>query len=71
MGFEADALRLRRAIRDLVAVSTVPAVWADREPRAICSESRQQLSSVVEGAVTFLRATSRRAWHRSDVWKFR
>jgi predicted dehydrogenase len=31
MGFEADALRLRRAIRDLVAVSTVPAVWAGRE----------------------------------------
>jgi hypothetical protein len=30
MGFEADALRLRRAIRDLVAVSTVPAVWAGR-----------------------------------------
>jgi PAS domain S-box-containing protein len=37
MGFEADALRLRRAIRDLVAVSTVPAVWAGREPRAIAA----------------------------------
>src|SRR6478672_3761274 len=35
MGFEADALRLRRAIRDLVTVSAVPAVWAGREPRAI------------------------------------
>ena len=29
MGFEADALRLR--------VSTVPAVWAGREPRAIAA----------------------------------
>src|SRR6202040_4113970 len=37
MGFEADALRRRRAIRDLVAVSTVPAVWAGREPRAIAA----------------------------------
>jgi hypothetical protein len=37
MGFEADALRLRRAIRGLVAVSTVPAVWAGREPRAIAA----------------------------------
>jgi len=37
MGFEADALRLRRAIRDPVAVSTIPAVWAGREPRAIAA----------------------------------
>src|SRR5580693_9091297 len=37
MGFEADALRLRRAIRGLVAVSTVPAVWACREPRPIAA----------------------------------
>ena len=37
MGLAADALRLRRALRDLVAVSTVPAVWAGREPRAIAA----------------------------------
>jgi PAS domain S-box-containing protein len=37
MGLAADALWLRRAIRDLVAVSTVPAVWAGREPRAIAA----------------------------------
>ena len=37
MDLAADALRLRRAIRDLVAVSTVPAVWAGREPRAIAA----------------------------------
>ena len=35
MGPEADALRLRRALRDLVALSTVPAVWVGREPAAI------------------------------------
>jgi PAS domain S-box-containing protein len=35
MGPEADALRLRRALRDLVALSTVPAAWVGREPPAI------------------------------------
>src|ERR1700680_943836 len=34
-GPEADALRLRRALRDLVALSTVPAAWVGREPLAI------------------------------------
>jgi PAS domain S-box-containing protein len=37
MGFEADALRLRTALRDLVALSTVPAVWVGREPSAIAA----------------------------------
>ena len=37
MGFEADALRLRTALRDLVALSTVPAVWVGREPPAIAA----------------------------------
>jgi PAS domain S-box-containing protein len=35
MGPEADVLRLRRALRDLVALSTVPAAWVGREPSAI------------------------------------
>jgi PAS domain S-box-containing protein len=34
---EADALRLRRALRDLVALSTVPAAWVGREPPAIAA----------------------------------
>ena len=37
MGPEADAPRLRRALRDLVALSTVPAVWVGREPPAIAA----------------------------------
>jgi PAS domain S-box-containing protein len=37
MGFEADALRLRTAVRDLVALSAVPAVWVGREPPAIAA----------------------------------
>ncbi len=34
-GPEADAPRLRRALRDLVALSVVPAAWVGREPAAI------------------------------------
>jgi PAS domain S-box-containing protein len=34
---EADALRLRRALRDLVALSVVPAAWVGREPPAIAA----------------------------------
>jgi PAS domain S-box-containing protein len=34
---EADAPRLRRALRDLVALSTVPAMWVGREPPAIAA----------------------------------
>jgi PAS domain S-box-containing protein len=37
MGLEADALRLRAALRDLVALSTVPAAWVGREPPAIAA----------------------------------
>jgi C4-dicarboxylate-specific signal transduction histidine kinase len=37
MDLEADARQLRRAVRDLVALSAVPAVWVGREPRAIAA----------------------------------
>src|SRR5258707_12400020 len=36
-GSEGDALRLRRALRDLVALSAVPAAWVGREPAAIAA----------------------------------
>ena len=35
MGTEAEAPPLRRALRDLVALSTVPAAWVGRDPSAI------------------------------------
>src|SRR5260370_526755 len=38
MGFEADARRLRRALRDLVLLSAVPAAWVRRRPPAIATE---------------------------------
>src|ERR1700730_15738551 len=34
---EADAQRLRRALRDLVALSTIPAAWVGRAPTAIAA----------------------------------
>jgi len=37
MGPEPDVLRLQRALRDLVALSSVPAAWVGREPPAIAS----------------------------------
>lgn len=37
MGPEADALQLRRALRDLVALSAVPAVWVGRDAAAIAA----------------------------------
>jgi PAS domain S-box-containing protein len=37
MGFEADAPRLRAALRDLVALSAVSAAWVGREPPAIAA----------------------------------
>ena len=37
LGFADDSLRLRTALRDLVALSTIPAVWVGREPSAIAA----------------------------------
>lgn len=37
MGPEADALRMRTALRDLVALSAVPAVCVGRQPPAIAA----------------------------------
>src|SRR6201993_5243390 len=37
-GFEADDLRLRTALRDLVALSAVPAAWVGRDPPAIAAD---------------------------------
>jgi C4-dicarboxylate-specific signal transduction histidine kinase len=38
MGFEADGLRLRTALRDLLALSAVPAAWVGRDPPAIAAD---------------------------------
>src|ERR1700751_1334459 len=38
MGLDPDALRLRTALRDLVALSPVPGAWVGRDPPAIASD---------------------------------
>src|SRR3984957_10681003 len=38
MGLDPDALRLRTALRDLVALSTFPVAWGGRDPPAIASD---------------------------------
>jgi C4-dicarboxylate-specific signal transduction histidine kinase len=38
MGIDPDALRLRTALRDLVALSTVPVAWVGKDPPAIASD---------------------------------
>jgi len=47
MGPEVEIRRLRRALRDLVALSTIPAAWVGREPPAIAAG----LADVLVGAL--------------------
>jgi hypothetical protein len=55
MGPEADALRLRRALRDLVALSTVPAVWVGRQPPAIAADLADVLVNSLHLDFAFVR----------------
>jgi hypothetical protein len=55
MGFEADPLWLRTALRDLVALSTVPAVWVGREPPAIAAGLVDVLVNSVSFDFAFVR----------------
>jgi len=55
MGPEADALPLRRALRDLVALSTVPAAWVGREPPAIAAGLADVLVNSLHLDFTFVR----------------
>src|SRR5580692_13096285 len=55
MGSEADAQRLRRALRDLVALSTVPAAWVGREPPAIAAGLADVLVNALHLDFAFVR----------------
>jgi hypothetical protein len=55
MGLEADTLRLRTALRDLVALSTIPLAWVDREPPAIAAELADLLSNSLYLDFVFVR----------------
>src|SRR3981189_3638731 len=52
---DTDAPRLRRAIRDLVALSTVPAAWVGREPPAIAAGLADVLVNALHLDFAFVR----------------
>jgi C4-dicarboxylate-specific signal transduction histidine kinase len=55
ISFEADALRLRTAVRDLVALSTVPAAWVGRGPSAIAGGLADVLVNTLRLDFAFVR----------------
>ena len=71
--------RLRRALRDLVAVSTIPAAWVGRTPPAIASGLADVLAELLDLEFVFVRlrdpesaaaveATVGNAWHAFPEW---
>jgi PAS domain S-box-containing protein len=55
MGPEVDARQLRTALRDLVALSAVPAVWVGREPPAIAAGLADVLVNSLHLGFAFVR----------------
>ncbi|HEY1943470.1 MAG TPA: ATP-binding protein [Roseiarcus sp.] len=55
MDFEADAARLRTALRDLVALAAVPAAWVGREPPAIAAGLADVLVNSLRLGFAFVR----------------
>src|SRR5712671_4817220 len=55
ISFEADALRLRTAVRDLVALSTVPAAWVGRGPSSIAGGLADVLVNTLRLNFAFVR----------------
>jgi PAS domain S-box-containing protein len=79
MGSEADAQRLRTALRDLVALSTVPAAWVGREPPAIAAGLADVLVNSLHLDFAFVRLCDPNggaaveiargsAWHAFPEW---
>src|SRR6202040_7046 len=55
MGLDPDALRLRTALRDLVALSTVPVAGVSRDPPAIASDLADVLVNSLHLDFAFVR----------------
>jgi PAS domain S-box-containing protein len=79
MGSEPDAQRLRTALRDLVALSTVPAAWVGREPPAIAAGLADVLVNSLHLDFAFVRLCDPNggaaveiargsAWHAFPEW---
>jgi C4-dicarboxylate-specific signal transduction histidine kinase len=54
-GLQGDAVPLRTAVRDLVALSTVPAAWVGREPSAIAGGLADVLVNILRLDFAFVR----------------
>jgi signal transduction histidine kinase len=77
---ETEMLRLRRAFRDLLALSTVPAVWVGREPPAIAAGLADVLVNSLyldfafvrlcdpDGGATAVEIARGRAWNEFPEW---
>src|SRR5919198_4323621 len=81
MGVNADAevLRLRAVLRDLVALSAIPAVWTGREPPAVATGLADELVDLLQLDFAFVRlcdpdgagaveVTRGEAWTRFPEW---
>ena len=79
MSLRADELRLRRALRDLVALSALPAAWVGREPPAIAAGLADVLVSSLYLDFVFVRLCDPdgsavveiargTAWHAFPEW---
>jgi PAS domain S-box-containing protein len=79
MGLEANAARLRTALRDLVALSAVPAAWVGREPPAIAAGLADVLVNSLHLDFAFVRlrdpnggaaveSARGSAWHAFPEW---
>ena len=79
MSPDAEALRLRRVLRDLVALSTIPAAWVGRAPSAIASGLADVMAKLLDLDFVFVRlccpeggvpveAALGSAWHGFPKW---
>src|SRR6202030_3408312 len=62
-----DPQELRRCIRDLIALSTLPAIWIGYEPRQISESIAAALVSMLRADFVHVTLPSRRNWTAVDV----
>jgi PAS domain S-box-containing protein len=62
-----DPRELRRCIRDLIALSTLPAIWIGYEPRQISESIAAALVSMLRADFVHVTLPSRRNWTAVDV----
>src|SRR3954452_16999113 len=66
---DAEIRRLRIGLRDLVALSTIPAVWAEREPAAIAAGLADVLVGTLHLDLAFVRLCDPRGGAAVEVMR--